>query len=101
MTLSVVFHHSNLRLPRELERRLCLVIVTPRMHGLHHSENKDESDSNFASLLTIWDILHGTWRSSAPERAPCIGIPGWRDPRELTIGPLLAMPFRPQRSSWP
>lgn len=101
LTLSVVFHHSNLRLPIGFERRLSLFIVTPRMHGVHHSERKDESDRNFASLLSIWDILHGTWRPSVPQQAITIGLPGRRDPRELTIGPLLAMPFRPQRPSWP
>lgn len=31
------FHHSNWRLPIGLERILNLVIVTPRMHGIHHS----------------------------------------------------------------
>lgn len=101
LTLSVIFHHSNLRLPAPVERRLSPFIVTPRMHGVHHSESKDESDSNFASLLSIWDFLHGTWRSSVPQRAITIGIPGRRDPGELTLGPLLAMPFRPQRPSWP
>ena len=35
--LSVLFHHSNLRLPIEVERKLNSVIVTPRMHGIHHS----------------------------------------------------------------
>lgn len=101
LTLSVIFHHSNLRLPIGVERVLRLLIVTPRMHGVHHSETKDESDSNFASLLSVWDILHGTWRSSVPQQVITIGLPGRRDPAELTIGPLLAMPFRPQRSSWP
>jgi sterol desaturase/sphingolipid hydroxylase (fatty acid hydroxylase superfamily) len=32
-----LFHHSNWRLPIRLERVLNLVIVTPRMHGIHHS----------------------------------------------------------------
>ncbi|MCA1586215.1 MAG: sterol desaturase family protein [Acidobacteria bacterium] len=101
LTLSVVFHHSNLRLPIGLERPLSRLIVTPRLHGVHHSERKDESGSNFASLLSVWDVLHGTWRVNVPQRAITIGVPGQRDPRELTIGPLLTMPFRPQRPAWP
>lgn len=35
--LSIVFHHSNLRLSRAIEDRLAHVIVTLRMHGIHHS----------------------------------------------------------------
>lgn len=101
LTLSVLFHHSNLRLPIGFERVLCWLLVTPRLHGLHHSERKDESDANFASLLSVWDLLHGTWRTGVPQRLITIGLPGHRDPRELTIGPLLLMPFRPQRPSWP
>src|SRR6185503_6617510 len=31
-----LFHHSNLRLPIRLERALNWVLVTPRMHGIHH-----------------------------------------------------------------
>jgi sterol desaturase/sphingolipid hydroxylase (fatty acid hydroxylase superfamily) len=33
----VVFHHANLRLPFDLECRLVRLIVTPRLHGIHHS----------------------------------------------------------------
>src|SRR5216684_506594 len=33
---SILFHHSNLELPLDVERRLSRVIVTPRMHGIHH-----------------------------------------------------------------
>ena len=35
--LSILFHHSNLRLPERWERRLAWVLTTPRMHGIHHS----------------------------------------------------------------
>ena len=35
--LSILFHHSNVRLPIELERKLNRLVVTPRMHGIHHS----------------------------------------------------------------
>jgi sterol desaturase/sphingolipid hydroxylase (fatty acid hydroxylase superfamily) len=41
--LSVLFHHSNLRLPIAFERELNRVLVTPRMHGIHHSIIKNDS----------------------------------------------------------
>src|SRR5688500_679587 len=34
---NTAFHHSNVRLPLRIERLLTLVLVTPRIHGLHHS----------------------------------------------------------------
>jgi sterol desaturase/sphingolipid hydroxylase (fatty acid hydroxylase superfamily) len=45
LMLSILFHHSNVRLPIELEKRLSYFIVTPRMHGIHHSIIHGEQDS--------------------------------------------------------
>jgi sterol desaturase/sphingolipid hydroxylase (fatty acid hydroxylase superfamily) len=92
--VSILFHHSNLRLPIWLERRLAPFVVTPRMHGIHHSVRRDETNSNWSSGLTLWDRLHGTLRLDVPQRAITIGVPALRNPREVTLGRLLAMPFR-------
>ena len=43
--LEVLFHHSNIRLPIRLERMLNQVIVTPRMHGIHHSHVQRETSA--------------------------------------------------------
>jgi len=43
---NTVFHHSNVRLPIRLERLLNKVLVTPRMHGIHHSQVEGETNSN-------------------------------------------------------
>src|SRR5579859_3670499 len=67
--VEIIFHHSNVELPRELERWLCLLIVTPRMHGIHHSTVPEETDSNWSSGLTLWDWLHGTLRLDIPQDA--------------------------------
>ncbi len=61
--VSVLFHHSNLRLPLGLERRIAMLLVTPRLHGIHHSIVREEQDSNWSSGLTVWDRLHG-WYSA-------------------------------------
>lgn len=98
--LAVLFHHSNLRLPERAERVLASVLTTPRMHAIHHSAVKDETDSNWTSGLSIWDRLHRTFRWDVPQRGIRIGVPGYRDPAELALRPSLAMPFRPQRDAW-
>jgi sterol desaturase/sphingolipid hydroxylase (fatty acid hydroxylase superfamily) len=97
---SILFHHSNLRLPAGLEQVLVRLIVTPRMHGIHHSDYENETNSNWSSLLSAWDYLHGTLVLSVPQRAVAIGVPTYRDPRELTLGKILALPFRRQREVW-
>ena len=98
--LSVLFHHSNLRLPPAWERRLSRVLTTPGMHGIHHSAVRAETDSNWSSGLSLWDHLHRTFRSGVSAARVQTGVPGYRDPEEIRLRPSLAMPFGPQRDAW-
>jgi sterol desaturase/sphingolipid hydroxylase (fatty acid hydroxylase superfamily) len=50
--LSVLFHHSNLALPIATERELAAFVVTPRMHGIHHSTRTEETNANYSSLFS-------------------------------------------------
>ena len=95
--LETQFHHSNWRLPYRLERLLNLVIVTPRMHGIHHSIVKEETNSNWSSVFCWWDKIHGSYRMDVAQDEITIGVPAYRDERELTLGELLKMPFEPIR----
>jgi len=67
--------------------------VTPRMHGIHHSVMNDEVNSNWSSGLAVWGRLHGTFRLDVPQDAITIGVPEYRQPREVTLGRMLALPF--------
>lgn len=71
----VMFHHSNLRIPKGFERALSTVVATPRLHGIHHSNVASHQNSNFSSGLTVWDALHGTFRRDVPQEAIIIGLP--------------------------
>ncbi|MDQ1611432.1 MAG: hypothetical protein QOG00_1363 [Pyrinomonadaceae bacterium] len=94
---SILFHHSNVRLPVGVERRLNLFVVTPRMHGIHHSTVRAERDANWSSGLTLWDKLHGTLRLNVPQGAIEIGVPAYRAPEELGLSELLKLPFGAER----
>ncbi|MDO1446348.1 sterol desaturase family protein [Rhodocytophaga aerolata] len=94
---ATAFHHSNWQLPVDLERKLNKLIVTPRMHGIHHSIVRNETDSNYAVIFTFWDRLHQTIRLNVPQAEVDIGVPSYRNPAEQTPGFLLALPFRKQR----
>ena len=98
--LSVVFHHSNVRLPLRLERLLARLITTPRMHGIHHSLIRAETDSNWSSGLALWDHLHRTFRLDVPAEAIAIGVPAYRSPDAIGFWRSLRLPFTKQRDAW-
>jgi sterol desaturase/sphingolipid hydroxylase (fatty acid hydroxylase superfamily) len=98
--VSVLFHHSNTRLPLALERVLVRIVVTPRMHGIHHSDYENETNTNWSSLLSVWDYLHGTIRLDVPQKSVSIGLPAFDDPKKVTLGKILAMPFRRWKEDW-
>jgi sterol desaturase/sphingolipid hydroxylase (fatty acid hydroxylase superfamily) len=54
--------HANLRLPERLDRALRCLLVTPNMHSIHHSAYQPETDSNYGTVLSVWDRLFGTYR---------------------------------------
>ena len=94
LVMSVIFHHSNVELPIEAERALQTVFVTPRMHGIHHSVNGDEMNTNYSSLLSVWDWIHGSLRLDVPQAALVIGVEGYQQPEEVTLERSLTLPFR-------
>ncbi len=91
--LSILFHHSNVRLPQEFENKLQKIIVTPRLHGIHHSIVKDEMDSNWSSGLSVWDFLHGTFRNDVPQDKITIGVAEFDQEDEVTLSKMLIEPF--------
>lgn len=90
---SIIFHHSNVRFPISVERRVCRFVVTPRMHGIHHSIVPEELNSNWSSGLTLWDWLHGTLRLNVSQQEITIGLAGIRTPAEAGLPKMLKMPF--------
>jgi sterol desaturase/sphingolipid hydroxylase (fatty acid hydroxylase superfamily) len=98
--LNTLFQHSNVRLPISVERGLNLVIVTPRMHGIHHSQMRAETDSNWSTVLSCWDRLHGTLRLNVPQTDIEIGVPAYAQPEDNRVTRVLAMPFEAQRDYW-
>lgn len=91
----ILFHHSNIRIPARLDAALRCLIVTPWMHWVHHSRWQPETDSNYASVFSIWDRLFGTFRLRAEPRHIELGLnedhseQQWR-----TLQGMLSRPFR-------
>jgi sterol desaturase/sphingolipid hydroxylase (fatty acid hydroxylase superfamily) len=91
--MSVLFHHSNVRLPRRAERLIGAVLVTPHMHGIHHSRVPSEMGSNWSSGLSLWDRLHGTLRLDVPQQQLDIGVEGLDTAEAVALPRLLVAPF--------
>jgi sterol desaturase/sphingolipid hydroxylase (fatty acid hydroxylase superfamily) len=94
LVASVVFHHSNLELPVEVERGLNAIFVTPRMHGIHHSTRADETNTNYSSLLSCWDRFHRSLRLDVSQTRVTIGVDGFSQPEDVTLEKSLTLPFR-------
>ncbi len=95
-----LFHHSNLRLPILFERLLNKLIVTPRMHGIHHSQVRGETNSNYGVVFPWWDWLHRSVGLNIPQSKIEIGIPGYTSPEDNNLARAFILPFVKQRDYW-
>ncbi|NNC46087.1 MAG: sterol desaturase family protein, partial [Winogradskyella sp.] len=63
-SLSVVFTqltHANIKLPRQLDKAMSYVLVSPDMHKIHHHYRLPYTDSNYGNIFSVWDRLLGTY----------------------------------------
>ncbi|MGR8979018.1 MAG: sterol desaturase family protein [Gammaproteobacteria bacterium] len=67
----VMFHHTNITFAGE--KLFGYLIVTPYLHRAHHSKEREEHDSNYGAILSIWDRLFGTLTNLEPA---AVGIKG-------------------------
>jgi sterol desaturase/sphingolipid hydroxylase (fatty acid hydroxylase superfamily) len=94
LSLSILFHHSNVYLPRRLESALSWLLVTPRMHGIHHSNEPAEANANWSSGLACWDRIHRTFRLDVPQEQIHIGVKGIDTEERVQLPEILTQPFR-------
>jgi sterol desaturase/sphingolipid hydroxylase (fatty acid hydroxylase superfamily) len=97
---ATLFHHSNVRLPFLFERWLNLIIVTPRMHGIHHSNIRDETNSNYSVIFSWWDRIHRSARLNIPQSDIVIGVPAYAGDKDNHLLQVLILPLCRQRSYW-
>jgi sterol desaturase/sphingolipid hydroxylase (fatty acid hydroxylase superfamily) len=94
--IAALFHHSNLRLPPRLEAALARVIITPSIHWVHHHAVRRDTDSNYGTILSIWDPLFGSRSATRRSADMVIGV---EQRAEAGLPALLARPFwRPEAS---
>jgi sterol desaturase/sphingolipid hydroxylase (fatty acid hydroxylase superfamily) len=81
--------HLHLRFGPLLER----IIVSPAQHQLHHSVDPRHYDTNFGTLISLWDMLYGTWRRSEPTGGFRFGLADDEHREYRSIASLYALPF--------
>jgi sterol desaturase/sphingolipid hydroxylase (fatty acid hydroxylase superfamily) len=89
----VQLHHANIGLPPALDRFLRSVIVTPAMHKVHHSRRQRETDSNYTSLLSVWDRLFRSFRLRDELHDIRFGLENYDDRDKQTIFGMLKTPI--------
>ena len=88
----LIFQHANIRLPPALDRALAFLITTPGMHLVHHSRLEPQTNSNYATFLTIWDRLFGSFRPTVAPNG--IGLNGHDSAHYQTLTGMLLTPWR-------
>ena len=94
----ILFHHSNLRISNRADRCLRWLIPTPWMHYVHHSRWQPETDSNYTSLLSVWDRLFGSFRLRDKPAEISLGLDNYEEREWRRLPGLLAAPFKKSRS---
>jgi len=94
----IIFHHSNVALPERIDRVFRAVIVTPNMHRVHHSQIRDETDSNYSSIFSFWDRLIRSFRQREDTRTLVYGLPYLQEKEWQAFWGMLKTPFAMMKS---
>lgn len=89
---NVLFHHANISIGEPLDKLYRIVLTSPNMHKVHHSDIKIETDSNYTSLFSLWDRIFGTYRIVGNPKNIVYGIVGLED--DQTVRKMLMTPFK-------
>ena len=88
--VAALFHHSNIKLPQNIDDILSRIIITPNIHWVHHHAIRKDTDSNYGTIFSFWDRIFKTRSATMRFAAMKIGAQGQKDVRFLR---LLVKPF--------
>ncbi len=90
-TVANLVEHGDIAGPRGVERVLGRVLVTPALHRRHHTKVGPERDTNFGTILSVWDRAFGTYTHSDAATVVQTGLPGLD---RVSLAAALALPAR-------
>ncbi len=95
-SMSLIFTqltHANIKMPRQLDKILSYIIVSPDMHKVHHHNLLPYTDSNYGNIFSVWDRLLGTYMELDREKI-VYGVDTFPDEaKNSSLKELLKQPF--------
>jgi sterol desaturase/sphingolipid hydroxylase (fatty acid hydroxylase superfamily) len=92
LTPFLILEHSNLRFPVWLDKTAGLIFTTPNLHKIHHDQDQNYTDSNFADIFILWDRIFGTFKYKPADQIK-FGLQEFEEERKQTFWYLLKAPF--------
>jgi sterol desaturase/sphingolipid hydroxylase (fatty acid hydroxylase superfamily) len=86
------FHHADISIGR-WDRWARWLIVTPYMHKVHHSDWRPETDSNYSTVLSVWDRVFGSFRMPSDPKTLVFGLGEFTDAALQTWWGMIKTPF--------
>lgn len=94
-----VWHHGNINMPEKIDKFLQLIIITPKLHQMHHSALMKETNSNYGGVFSLWDRLFGTLCIKPSENIQFrYGLEYFREEKQKSLKDVLLQPlaFKPK-----
>ncbi|MBT5434765.1 MAG: sterol desaturase family protein [Alphaproteobacteria bacterium] len=92
--VAAAFQHSNIRLRPAVDGFLARLVITPGIHWVHHHDRRADTDSNYGTVLSVWDRLFSSLNPTKRSVAMTLGVEG---AAELPLAGLAVLPFESQR----
>lgn len=87
-----VIEHVNLKFPKWLDKTIGWVITTPNLHKIHHEQDEQHTNSNYADIFILWDRIFGTYTYKPAEEIN-VGLKEFDTPKKQTFWYLIKSPF--------
>ena len=99
-TVLNILTHANVSLGTTVQKYLGWLLVTPDFHRVHHSADRQYTNSNYGTVCALYDHLFGSarhWNAEQQRHEP-IGLQYFRESRDSRLDRLLLMPWRAEFS---
>ena len=88
-----LFEHANIALSSGVDRALSLILVTPNMHKIHHSNAVRHTDSNYGNIFALYDRVFRTFTTTEHALDVKYGLKALEPGRAESLRALLQLPF--------
>jgi len=89
----IFLQHADIRLPNRFEKNMGRLLVTPRVHRVHHAIERSTHDSNYGEGLIFWDKLFGSYRHPLSDRPDVYGVRDCDSPAYQSLDGMLLTPL--------